>query len=118
MIKDTMLDMGFTPCMADPDVWIRRVKMPCGFEHYENMLIYVDDILHIAYDTHLVMKQLIQLYELKEGSVGEPMGHLGANIEKYQLPHGHEVWSMSSCDYCAAACKQVNEMLSMEGHKL
>eukprot|EP00957_Ditylum_brightwellii_P009232 698537-Ditylum_brightwellii.AAC.1 len=72
MIEDTMLDMGFTPCKADPDVCIRRAKATCGFEQYDHVLIYVDDILHIAYDTHPVMKQLVQLYELKKRIIGEP----------------------------------------------
>eukprot|EP00957_Ditylum_brightwellii_P022076 1665497-Ditylum_brightwellii.AAC.1 len=90
MVKDTMLSLGFQPCKADPDVWMRQAVTPCGFEYWEYVLIYVDDILHIAYDTHPVMKELAKLYELKEGSVGEPKRYLGANVEKYQLPDGRE----------------------------
>eukprot|EP00957_Ditylum_brightwellii_P115099 8778081-Ditylum_brightwellii.AAC.1 len=64
------------------------------------------------------MKQLTHLYKLKEGSIGKPTRYLGANIERHQLPAGQEVWSMSSHDYCAAACRKVNKMLSLEGRKL
>eukprot|EP00957_Ditylum_brightwellii_P158499 12064677-Ditylum_brightwellii.AAC.1 len=113
-----MIDLGFVLCKTDPNIWLKRAKTPCGFEYYEYVLIYVNNILHIAYDTHPVMKRIGQLYELKDCNVGGPKHYLGPNINKYQLPDGREVWSMSSQDYCASTCKLVNEMLSEEGHKL
>eukprot|EP00957_Ditylum_brightwellii_P139238 10612265-Ditylum_brightwellii.AAC.1 len=94
MIKDTMLSLGFMPCQANPDVWLKPSITPCGFEYYKYVLICVDGILHITHDTLLVMKALLELYELKEGSVREPKQYLGANIKKYQLPDGQESWCM------------------------
>ena len=37
-----MLDMGFSPCKADPCVWLRKAK--CATK-YEYVAIYVDDLL-------------------------------------------------------------------------
>jgi len=36
---DTLLAMGFLPCKADPDVWMKD----CG-THYEYVCVYVDDL--------------------------------------------------------------------------
>ena len=41
-IHDIMLDMGFSPCKADPCVWLRKAK--CSTK-YEYVAIYVDDLL-------------------------------------------------------------------------
>ena len=41
-IHDIILDMGFTPCKADPCVWIMKAK--CATK-YEYVAIYVDDLL-------------------------------------------------------------------------
>ena len=41
-ILDIMLDMGFSPCKADPCVWLRKAK--CATK-YEYVAIYVDDLL-------------------------------------------------------------------------
>ena len=41
-IYDIMLDMGFSPCKADPCVWLRKAK--CATK-YEYVAIYVDDLL-------------------------------------------------------------------------
>ena len=41
-IHDIMLDMGFSPCKADPCVWLRKAK--CSTK-YEYVAIFVDDLL-------------------------------------------------------------------------
>ena len=41
-IYDIMLDMGLSPCKADPCVWLRKAK--CATK-YEYVAIYVDDLL-------------------------------------------------------------------------
>ena len=41
-IHDIMLDMGFSPCKADPCVWPRKEK--CATK-YEYVAIYVNDLL-------------------------------------------------------------------------
>eukprot|EP00957_Ditylum_brightwellii_P171469 13053499-Ditylum_brightwellii.AAC.1 len=58
MIKDTMFSLGYHLFKADPDLWLKKATTADSFEHYEYVLIYVDEILHITADTHPVMKTL------------------------------------------------------------
>jgi hypothetical protein len=37
--------MGFEPTKSDPDVWYRAASKPDGFQYYEYILVYVDDML-------------------------------------------------------------------------
>ena len=46
-LAETLYDVGYTPSKADPDIWLRPAVKPCGFEYYEMVLVYVDDILCI-----------------------------------------------------------------------
>ena len=38
-------DMNYRPSKADNDVWLRPAVKPNGFEYYEMVLCYVDDVL-------------------------------------------------------------------------
>ena len=38
-LRDTM---GFTSCLADPDVWYKASTKPDGTKYYSYLLIYVD----------------------------------------------------------------------------
>ena len=50
LLADTLMDTGYRPTKADPDVWIRPANKADGFEYYEMVLCYVDDILSISDD--------------------------------------------------------------------
>ena len=50
----TMVLLGYRPTQADPDVWIKRASKKDGSDYYKLMLIYVDDVLHIASPRKLV----------------------------------------------------------------
>lgn len=50
LLADTLMDTGYCPMKADPDVWIRPATKSDGFEYYELVLCYVDDILLISDD--------------------------------------------------------------------
>ena len=41
-LANTLQHLGFTSCLADPDVWFRAAKKADGFEYYEYVLVYVD----------------------------------------------------------------------------
>jgi hypothetical protein len=90
MLSQTMHDMKYERCKADHDVWLRPAVKPDGFAYYEYVLIFVDDILHLLHNPGDTMGTLAKLYKLKEGSVGVPDRHLGANIGKFQLEDGTE----------------------------
>ena len=54
------------------------------------MLVYVDDVLHIAKDEHKDMFKLNQVYLLREGFVSLDI-YLGTNVDKFQLEDGRTV---------------------------
>ncbi|KAI2500467.1 Reverse transcriptase (RNA-dependent DNA polymerase) [Fragilaria crotonensis] len=87
--------------------WIRSA----GTQHYDMILVYVDDILIFAKDPKVTMNDLGKLYELKPESVKEPDIYLGANMEKVQLPNGKVEWSMGSKTYVKNAIKVVEALL-------
>ncbi len=82
-LAQSMEQLGYKPTQADPDVWIKRSLKDDGTPYYKMMLIYVDDVLHIAEDPIEDMKKLSKLYRFKDGT-GEPDRYLGGNIERVQ----------------------------------
>jgi hypothetical protein len=42
--------MGYKPSYADPDVWLQAAVKADGFEYYEYILGYVDNVLCISAD--------------------------------------------------------------------
>jgi hypothetical protein len=56
VLKQTIInDLGFEPTIADPDAYRRRAIHPNGYEYWELLLVYVDDILIVSHapQTHL-----------------------------------------------------------------
>ena len=51
---DTLHDMLFVPCKADPDVWMRKAK-----GHYEYIAVYVDDLAIVAKEPKEIMTPLL-----------------------------------------------------------
>ena len=82
----TLTEMGFSLSKADADVWMRPATKPNGFEYYEYLLVYVDDVLAISHDPKPLIDEIGKMYELKKGSVGPPTRYLGATISKFQIP--------------------------------
>lgn len=117
----TIMDMGFAPTKADPDVWRRKASKPNGFLYYELLLVYVDDILCVSHDPKPIIDQIDNHYKVKPDSVGEPKIYLGANIARSTIPmdpSGIYYWSMSADDYLEECVKNVWLTLEMEGRKL
>ena len=48
MFNGTVLEMGFVPTIADPDVYRRENAKENGFKYYESLFVYVDDVLIIS----------------------------------------------------------------------
>jgi hypothetical protein len=57
--------MGFKGTKADPDMYICVQVKPDGFEYYEMLLIYVDDILCVSHNPKPVMDEIIYSEERK-----------------------------------------------------
>ena len=86
-------------------------------DHYEMVLVYVDDILIFSRNPRHVMDDLGKLYEMKPESVREPELYLGANMEKVQLPDGRSEWAMTSRTYVKNAIKVVENLLAEDGEE-
>ena len=122
----TMTDLSFTPCQADPDVWMQPAVKSDGTKYYECVLIYVNDILVISHRASTIMGNLSALYCLKEypsngKRYGTPDRYLGVNIGLYTLPgntSGKHKWYMSSDDYVADAIKNVEGKLAEANRQL
>ena len=50
LLAETLYDLNYRPTKADPDVWLRPAVKPDGFEYYELVLCYVDDVLCMSHD--------------------------------------------------------------------
>ena len=77
------------------------------------MLCYVDDLLHIGFNTKEDMDALNMVYRLNEG-FGPPDRYLSANVEKVQLKDGQVVWPTKCADYLKSAIENVDNSLGVD----
>ena len=50
-MADAMCELGFEPCKADPDLWLKDTGM-----HYEYVCVYVDDVAVMMKDPESFFK--------------------------------------------------------------
>ena len=108
-------NLGFQDTRADPNVYIRRTKRTDGYEYYEMLLVYTDDVLIISHQTDSIADEIDRHFKIKPESRHEPDRYLGADIGKVQTKGGHEVWSSSSKTYVQNAIKVVEKLLEDDG---
>ena len=66
-----MRHLDCVSCPANPDVWMRPAKRSDGADHYEYILLYMDDALVISENAERVLRlDLGRYFELKEESIG------------------------------------------------
>ena len=104
----TLRDMGFESCLADPDVWLGAATKANGTEYYEYILVYVDDLLVISEKPVDILETLKSDYSYKLKGEEEPKRYLGATIDKYDLD-GKICWSISAESYLEKAIPTVEE---------
>ncbi len=100
----TLYTMGFTPTRFDNDVWIRRRNDNSGYDYIST---YVDDFLITAKDPWMYMKQLQEMYLIKEPKV--PDFYLGATY----TGDSEGEWSITARDYIKEAIKQIEGKLGI-----
>jgi hypothetical protein len=71
-LADCMRHLGFTPCLADPDLWMKAAEKPDGSAYYAYVLLYVDDVMVIHHDAMSVLARLDKYFKMKPGSMGDP----------------------------------------------
>ena len=108
-LLQTLHELGYTPTESDPDVWLRKAVKSDGFQYYEMVLCYVDDVLCISDELMKIMKGIQRTFKLKDNTINELKDYPGATLEKMILSDGSQCWSMSSAKYVKAAAQNVEE---------
>ena len=49
-LAERLYQMEYVPSQADHDVWMRPAVKPDGFEYYEYVIVYVDDVMSISHN--------------------------------------------------------------------
>ena len=81
--------LGFSPCKADLDIWMRKAKRADNTDYWEYVLLYVDDCLAILVNSESIVRDEIGKYFLmKEASIGEPDVYLGGKVRKVEFESG------------------------------
>ena len=82
LLAETLHELSYVPSKADPDVFMRPAVKPNGFEYYEYVLCYVDNILSIFHCTDVTMDDIRARLTLKDNKIKEPTNYLGAQLSK------------------------------------
>ena len=117
-LRECMDLMGYSSCLADPDLWIRKAVKDSGEDYYEYVLLYVDDALGIGERPKEQLQELDKYFKMKPGSITEPKLYLGAKLSLEQLPNGETAWSISSSKYIQDSIVNVNKIMEKKGLKL
>jgi len=70
-------DLGFQPCIAEPDIWLRR-----NGDIYEYLGVYVDDLAIVAKNPKELADKLINDYGFKLKGTGPMTFHLGCDFTR------------------------------------
>ena len=96
-LHDCLMELGFTPCKAEPDIWLRRN----GSVH-EYIAVYVDDLALAMVDPQSLIDILTkEPYNFKLKGSGPITFHLGMDFERD--PDG---------TLCLAPKKYIEKMIS------
>ena len=118
-VRAAMDHMGFKPCRADPDVWMRPGIKANGDEYWQFVLLYVDDMVAIMEDPESFLRDEFDqnYFVLKENSIGRPTQYLGNKVVNVDMEDGTNAWGFSSSQYVQEACDNVYKRLESKGEK-
>ena len=115
-LRHCMRHLGFTSCLADPDVWMRPALKSDGTEYYEYVLLYTDDTLVISENAESILRnELGKYFELKEESIGPPEIYLGGHMRQVPLDNDTKAWAFGSSQYERNAVENVETYISERG---
>ena len=78
-------ELNYFSYQADQDVYIKDNIKPNGEKYWYYTIVYVDDILCIHHDPKISMKQISNIYRMKDGSISTPKVYLGIHIKEWSL---------------------------------
>ena len=111
-LSSCMKHMGYQPCRADPDLWLKQDCYPDGEKYYRYILLYVDDCLSIGLKAKEELDRLDHYFQMKPGSIGDPDVYLGTKLKETMLPNGVKAWGLSSSKYVQEAIANVERYLA------
>ena len=97
-----MKSLGYKPCLADPDVWLKP-EYDKHYQYYSYILCYVDDIMVIHQNARPILDQIDKYMKRKESSVGDPDIYLGCKLRQIEMPNGVFAWGISPSKYAQEA---------------
>ena len=59
-LREYMSHLGFTPCLTDPNVWMRESQKADGKTYWEYLLLYVDNALVISDNARYILENEIR----------------------------------------------------------
>jgi len=74
-LADVLRSMGFFPSKAKKDIWMRDKG-----DHYENIAVYVDDLMIASRIPEVIVKALIDEHNFKLKGIGPTEFHLGCDF--------------------------------------
>jgi hypothetical protein len=84
-----MRQLEYLPCLADPDLLMKRMKQPDdGFGYYAYVLLYVDYTFSLSHDAEDTLREIDKSFPIKDSSVGDPDIYLWSKLRKLQLSTG------------------------------
>ena len=118
-MRTCMEHLGFTPCKADPDMWMREAVKLDETEYWEYVLLYVDDALSCSCSPKEVLTaELGKFWKMKKDSIGPPNIYVGNKVSKVTLANGVKCWSFSSAQYVIAAVNNIERYLKTANQSL
>ena len=110
-LHECMNMLGYSSCIADPDLWIREAVGDDRNNYYEYMLLYMDDCLAVSQNPKKQLMEIDKYFLLNPASIGPLKMYLRAKVSKVQLPNGVEVYAMSMSQSVQEAVKNVEGYL-------
>ena len=107
-----MHHLGFLPCPADLDIWMKPMVRPDdGFNNYAYVLIYVDAVMVIHHDSNSILIRIDNYFNLKPSLIGETYIYLGSKLNKMRLENGVWAWANSPVRYVNESVANVDKYL-------
>jgi len=103
--------LGYKPCYADPDLWMRDAVNKDGVEYYEFVLLYMDNYLTIGQHAEEQLKQIDKYFPMKPSSMGPPKLYLGAKIGKMDMKNGVKAFYFSVSQHVNESVRNVENHL-------
>ena len=97
---------------------LRTTENGNGFQYWEYILAYVDDVLCISHDPQLIMDSIQAKFTLKGDKAMVPDTYLGGSLSLIMNDDGQQCWAISSDKYCGALVENVETELKKTGQRL